>query len=157
MKIRIVREDDFGDFVFEIRDKFEEDFKMLEKYAEQEKEKLLAKMDNDEDGPLDIKEVIGNTLNLKTDFHNHREECFETCSDAQIHSVCDLLKYSEEESVKIRNYNPAKYDLMQKLLDPYNKSLGKIADSDVSIHEKRKTLQKTRVGESVINIITEVI
>ena len=96
-------------------------------------------------------------MNLKIDLHNHGEECFESCSDAQIHSVADLLKYGDEEQVNIRNYNPTKYDLMLKLLDPYNKSVRKIVDSDVTLHEKRKTMQKTYVGESVVNFITDVI
>ena len=46
---------------------------------------------------------------------------------------------------------------MLKLLDPYTKSVRKIADSDVTLHEKRKTMQKTYVGESVVNFITDVI
>ena len=42
-------------------------------------------------------------------------------------------------------------------MNPYIKSEEKIGDSEISIHEKRKTLQKTQVGETVINLITEVI
>ena len=62
-----------------------------------------------------------------------------------------------DDTNKIRNYNPHKYDLIRKLMNPYIKSVGKIGDSEISIHEKRKTLQKTQVGETVINLITEVI
>ena len=96
-------------------------------------------------------------FNITKDFHNHGEECFETCSNAQVYSVGDLLKYCDEDLVNIRNYNPDKYDLMLKLLDPYTKSVQKIADSDVTLHEKRKTMQKTYVGESMFNFITDVI
>ena len=35
--------------------------------------------------------------------------------------------------------------------------LEKIANSNISIHEKKKTLQKTHVGETMINLITNVI
>ena len=149
--------DDLWDFVFEFRDMLEEDSKLLDNYVAVEKEKVLAKKDIDEDVPIDLNEIIMGALNLKKDLHNHGEECFESCSDAQIHSVADLLKYGDEEQVNIRNYNPTKYDLMLKLLDPYNKSVRKIADSDVTLHEKRKTMQKTYVGESVVNFITDVI
>ena len=62
-----------------------------------------------------------------------------------------------DDTNKIRNYNPHKYDLIRKLMNPYIKSVEKIGDSEISIHEKRKTLQKTQVGETVINLITEVI
>ena len=101
----------------------EEDSKLLDKYVAVEKEKVLAKKDIDEDVPIDLNEIIMGALNLKKDLHNHGEECFESCSDAQIHSVADLLKYGDEEQVNIRNYNPTKYDLMLKLLDPYTKSV----------------------------------
>ena len=58
---------------------------------------------------------------------------------------------------KIRNYNPHKYDLIWKLKELYNKSLVKIVDMDVSFHDKRKTLQKTNVAESVFKIKNDVI
>ena len=58
---------------------------------------------------------------------------------------------------KIRNFNPHKYDLIRDLMEPYIKSVEKIGNSDITIHEKRKTLQKTHVGETVINLITNVI
>ena len=149
--------DDFWDFVLEFRDMLEEDSKLLDNYVAVEKEKVLAKKDIDEDVPIDLNEIIMGALNLKKDLHNHGEECFESCSDTQIHSVADLLKYGDEDQVNIRNYNPTKYDLMLKLLDPYNKSVRKIADSDVTLHEKRKTMQKTNVGESVFKIINDLI
>merc|ERR1712030_129979 len=66
-------------------------------------------------------------------------------------------KLDSDGTNKIRNYNPHKYDLIRKLMNPYIKLVEKIGDSEISIHEKRKTLQKTQVGETVINLITEVI
>ena len=138
--------DDFWDFVLEFRDMPEEYSKLLDNYVVVEKEKVLAKKDIYEDGPIDLNEIIMCALNLKKDLHNHGEECFESCSDAQIHSVADLLKYGDEEQVNIRNYNPTKYDLMLKLLDPYTKSVRKMADSNVTLHEKRKTMQKNICG-----------
>ena len=70
-----------------------------------------------------------------------------------------MIGYSNdpETAVKIRNYNPDKYDLIRDLMEPYIKSVEKIGDPEVTVHEKRKTLQKTHVGETVINLITNVI
>ena len=154
------KDDDFWDFVFEFRDKLEEDMKLLNNYVAVEKTKLILSKNIDEEEPMmDLKEIINNGINLMTDYHKHGEECFENCSNAQIHSVGGLIGYSNdpETLVKIRNYNPHKYDLIRKLTESNNKSLRKIGDPEVTVHEKRKTLQKTNVGESVFKIIKDLI
>ena len=128
------KNEDFWDFVFEFRDKLEEDMKLLNNYVAVEKTKLILSKNIDEEEPMmDLKEIINNGINLMTDYHKHGEECFETCSNAQIHSVGGLIGYSNdpETLVKIRNYNPHKYDLIRKLTEPNNKSLGKIGDPEV--------------------------
>ena len=125
-----------------------------------EKTKLIIKKNIDDEEPMmDLKEIINNGINLMTDYQKHGEECFETCSNAQIHSAGGLIGYSNdpETAVKIRNYNPHKYDLIRKLTESNNKSLRKIGDPEVTVHEKRKTLQKTNVGESVFKIIKDLI
>ena len=127
-----------------------------------EKSKLIINknIDDEDDIPMmDLKEIINNGLNLIKDFHKHGEECFETCSNAQIHSAGGLIGYfnDPETLVIIRNYNPHKYDLIRKLTEPNNKSLGRIGDPEFTVHEKRKTLQKTNVGESVFKIINDLI
>ena len=108
--------------------------------------KLIIKKNNDddEDIPMDINEIIKNALDLMKDFDKYGEECFKTCSNAQIHSVGGLIGYSNDPETidKIRNYNSYKYDSIRKLTEPYNKSLRKIGNPDVTLHEKRKTLQK---------------
>ena len=38
-------------------------------------------------------------------------------------------------------------------MNPYIKSVEKIGDSEITIHEKRKILQKTQAGETVLNLI----
>merc|ERR1712055_275413 len=153
-------DDDFWDFVFEFRDKVEEDLKLLNNYVAVEKEIILSKKDIDDEEPMmGLKEIINNGINLMTDYQKHGEECFETCSNAQIHSVGGMIESfnDPETTVKIRNFNPHKYDLIRDLMEPYIKSVEKIGNSDISIHEKRKTSQKTHVGETVINLITNVI
>ena len=151
--------EDFWDFVFEFRDMLEENTKLLNNYVAVEKTKLLFEKKGDEDIPMDINEIIKNALDLKKDCNKHGEECFETCSNAQIHSVGGLIEcFNDPETLdKIRKYNPDKYDLIRKLTEPSNKSLGKIGDPEVTEHEKRKTLQKTNVAESVFKIIIDLI
>ena len=149
--------DDFWDFVFEFRDKLDEDMKLLENYVAVEKEKVLAKKNMDVH--LDLKEIIKNALDLKKDFHKQGEECFESCSNSHIHSVAGLTEYFNDPEIdgKIRDFNPDKYDLIRKLTEPYNTSMGKIGDTNVTLHEKRKLMQKTNVGKSVIRIIDDLI
>ena len=133
----------------------DEDKKLLENYVAVEKEKVLAKKISDEEVSMDFIEIIKNAMNLKKDFHKQGEECFESCSNNHIHSVAGLTGYFNDPDIggKIRNINPDKYDLIRKLTERYNKSLGKIGNPDVTLHEKRKTLQKSNVGESVFIII----
>ena len=82
------------DFVFEFRDMLEEDIKLLDNYIAVEKTKLLIKKNiDDEDVPMDINEIIKSALDLMKDLHKHGEECFKTCTNAQIHSVGGLIGY----------------------------------------------------------------
>ena len=106
-----------------------------------------------------MNDIVENVINVKKNLYEHGEEYFETCSHAQIHSISEFVKsfLDSDARNKIRNFNPHKYDLIRDLMDPYIKSVEKIGNSDISIHEKRKTLQKTHVGETVINLITNVI
>ena len=146
--------------MFEFRDIVEEDSKMLDNYVVVEKEKVLPRKDFEEDvKTIKLNEIVENTIDVNNEFHKHGEECFETCFHTQIHSISEFVRsfFDSDDTNKIRNYNPHKYDLIKKLMNPYIKSVEKIGDSEISIHEKRKTLQKTQVGETVINLITEVI
>ena len=62
------------------------------------------------------------------------------------------------ENVQIlKRRNPRKLELVKKLLLPYHESIKKIGDPRVSIHEKRKTLQKAQVGAGVIKSIKKLV
>ena len=73
--------------------------------------------------------------------------------------VVGLTGYFNDPDIagKIRNFNPDKYDLVKKITEPYTKSLRKIGDTDVSLHEKRKLMQKTHVAKAVFKIIDDLI
>ena len=151
--------EDYWDFVFEFRDMLDEDMKLLENYVAVEKEKVLAEKIPDEEVSIDLIEIIKNAMNLKKDFHKHGEECFESCSNNHIHSVAGLTGYFNDPDIagKIMNFNPDRFDDVRKLTEPYIKSMGKISNPDVSLHEKRKLMQKTYVAKSVFTIIDELI
>ena len=108
---------------------------------------------------IDLIEIIKNVMNLKKYFHKQGEECFESCSNIHIHSVAGLTGYFNDPDIagKIRDFNPDKYDLIKRMTERYTKSLGKIGDTDVTLHEKRKLMQKTRVAKSVFTIIDDLV
>ena len=51
---------------------------------------------------------------------------------------------------KMKKINPSKYRFLKHMLKPHQKSLEKLVNPEVSIHEKRKTLQKPQVGEGIL-------
>merc|ERR1712002_1046148 len=70
--------DDFWDFVYELRDKVEEDSKMLNNYVEVEKEIILSKKDIEEDVPTaELNDIVEKVIIVKNEFSKHDEECYE--------------------------------------------------------------------------------
>ena len=53
---------------------------------------------------------------------------------------------------KMKKINPSKYRFLKKMLSPHKNSLEKLVDANVSIHEKRKTLQKSQVGDGILQL-----
>ena len=58
---------------------------------------------------------------------------------------------------KMKKINPSKYRFLKKMLRPHMKSLEKLVKPGVSIHEKRKTLQKPQVGEGILQTATHLV
>ena len=52
--------------------------------------------------------------------------------------------------------NPSKMKRTQKLIRPHKKDVRKIANFDVSIHEKRKVLQKTKPGKALTSTLENI-
>ena len=61
------------------------------------------------------------------------------------HSLMDAT--SLQKMIKLY---PSKYRFLKYMLSPHKKSFEKLVNSNVSIHEKRKTLQKHQVGENLM-------
>ena len=55
---------------------------------------------------------------------------------------------------KMKKLNPSKYRFLKKMLRPHMKSIEKLVNPKVSIHEKRKTLQKPQVGDGILQTAT---
>merc|ERR1712215_469912 len=84
--------DDFWDFVFEFRDKVEEESKMLNYYIEIEKEIILSKKDIEEDvPPEELHDIVENVIDVKKNLYEHGEECVVSFSHAQIHSISEFV------------------------------------------------------------------
>ena len=58
---------------------------------------------------------------------------------------------------KMKKINPSKYKFLKNMLNPHMKSLEKLVNPNVSIHEKRKTLQKPQVGEGILHTAANLI
>ena len=92
-------------------------------------------------------------LNPKKHWRNEKEEdCFKQCSKRKIQSTCNMAhNWMDATSLqKMKKINPSKYHFLKKMLRPHMKSLKNLVNPDVSIHEKRKTLQKAQVGEGIL-------
>ena len=57
----------------------------------------------------------------------------------------------------IKNTNPSKIKRMQDLNHPHKKDVRKIANLNVSMHEKRKILQKAKLGKALTATIENII
>ena len=58
---------------------------------------------------------------------------------------------------KLKQFNPTEYRSSQKKLGSYKKLISKLGNPKVTIHEKRKTLQKAEVGEGLLDIVETLI
>ena len=52
----------------------------------------------------------------------------------------------------LKQFNAREYRSSQKKLGHHSKYISKLANPKVTIHEKRKTLQKAQVGEGLLNM-----
>ena len=90
----------------------------------------------------DKKELLGKYITLKPkeilDYRNIDED-----PDSDLNeSVCGLVE-SLIDPEQLRKYNPIKFKYVIKLLKPFRHSVRKLADPEVTIYEKRKTLKKS--------------
>jgi hypothetical protein len=99
-----------------------------------------------------VDDVIEDLGDLIEEWNERDGKCFKTCSKRKIHSLSNVANtlVDSELLMKMKKINTPKYKFLRKMLKPHVKSVEKLADSNVSIHEKRKTLQKSQVGEGIL-------
>ena len=127
---------------------------MEEYLAHNEKNcKLEGRSDQDEtDNPKNAQEVVEDIEEVFSMWNEKEEDCFKQCSKRKIQSVCTVThNWMDATSLnKIKKFNSSKYRFLKNMLSPHKNSLEKLADVNVSIHEKRKTLQKAQVEDGIL-------
>ena len=163
VKFDAIQEDEsnkepFFNFVFEAEHFLDAKSKAtLEEYLARDKKnrKLDDGCDQDEtDNPENVQEVVGDIEEVFSMWNEKEEDCFKQCSKRKIQSVCNVAyNWMDATSLnKMKKFNPSKYRFLKKMLSPHKNSLEKLVDSNVSIHEKRKTLQKAQVGDGILQM-----
>jgi hypothetical protein len=168
VKFDAIQEDEsnkepFFNFVFEAEHFLDVKSKeTLEEYLARDKKNLKLEdgCDQDEtDNPKNGKEVVEDIEEVFDKWNEKDEECFKQCSKRKIQSVCNVAyNWMDAASLnKMKKLNPSKYRFLKKMLKPHQKSLEKLVDANVSIHEKRKTLQKPQVGDGILQTATHLV
>ena len=148
----------FFNFVFEAEHFLDAKSKeTLEEYLARDKKnrKLDDGCDQDEtDNPKNAQEVVEDIEEVISMWNEKEEDCFKQCSKRKIQSVCNMAhNWMDATSLnKMKKFNPSKYRFLKKMLSPHKNSLEKLVDANVSIHEKRKTLQKAQVGDGILQL-----
>ena len=146
----------FFNFVFEAEHFLDNKSKeTLEEYLARDKKnrKIDDGCDQDEtDSPKNTKEVVEDIEEVISMWNEKEEDCFKQCSKRKIQSVCNVAyNWMDAASLKkMKKLNPSKYRFLKNMLAPHKKSLKKLIDANVSIHEKRKMLQKAQVGDGIL-------
>ena len=153
----------FFDFVFEAENFMNAKSKAkLEKYLIRDKKnlKLADGCDQDEtDIPNNVPEMMKDINDVISMWNKKEEECFKQCSKRKILSMCNIANsWMDATSLKkMKEFNPSKYRFLKNMLSPHKKSLEKLISANVSIHEKRKTLQKPQVGEGLLHTASNIV
>ena len=147
----------FFDFVMEAETFLDnKSKKIIEKYVTREKRNTVladGREQDETDMPEDIDDVIEDIEHV-VDLWNEREErCFEKCSKRKIMSLSNIANclMDTKSLEKMRKINPSKFHFLQKMLRPHKKAFEKLVNSKICVHEKRKVLQKSQVGEDILD------
>ena len=160
------------DFVFELRDVIEDDEKeTLENIIGKKKKEFLESKENENDDSDDeevelntksdiIQKEVRNVEEVCNNFKEKGSEYFKDCSKSKLQSVCEMSEAMDDKVVRnsLKRKYPNKYAHLNKTIRKLSKdSVRKLTDSQVTIHNKRKTLQKSQVGEGVLTILKNLV
>jgi hypothetical protein len=147
----------FFDFVMEAETFLDnKSKKIIEKYVTREKrDTVLAdgREQDETDMPEDVDDVIEDIEHVINLWNEREERCFNKCSKRKIMSVSNIADaLTDAKSLHIiKKMNPSKFNLIQNMIRPHKKSFEKLINSKVSVHEKRKVLQKSQVGGDILD------
>ena len=147
----------FFDFVMEAETFLDnKSKKIIEKYVTREKrDTVLAdgREQDETDMPEDVDDVIEDIEHVINLWNEREERCFNKCSKRKIMSVSNIADaLTDAKSLHIiKKINPSKFNLIQNMIRPHKKSFEKLINSKVSVHEKRKVLQKSQVGGGILD------
>ena len=157
------------DFVFELRDVIEDDEKeTLENIIGEKKKEFLESKENENNDDSDDEEVELNTKSdiFQKDVKNVEEACdkfkengseyFKDCSKSKIQSVCEMCKMmGDDEAYNVLKLKyPIKYAHVNETINKLGiDTVRKLIDPQVTMHKKRQSLQKSQVGQGILNIL----
>ena len=107
-----------------------------------------------------IQRDIRNVEEVCDKFKEEGGEYFKDCSKSKLQSVCEMSEAMDDKVVRnsLKRKYPNKYAHLNKTIRKLSKdSVRKLTDSQVTIHNKRKTLQKSQVGEGILTILKNLV
>ena len=151
----------FFDFIFEAEEFISSDFhnKRLH-YEKIFRDDITEAIEKDESNkPEDVDEMIEDVEHLCNEFDKDGNVCFKYCSKRKINSISDMADalLDKKVGVDLKKMNPTKFNYIKELLKPYRKSIRKLRDPTVDIHEKRKVLQNPDLGEGLLESVESVV
>ena len=147
----------FFDFVLEAETFMDnKSKKIMEKYVTREKKDNVladAREQDETDMPEDMDDVIEDIEHVIDLWNERKEECFNKCSKRKVMSLSNIANclMDTKSLEKMKKINPSKFHFLQKMLRPHKKALEKLVNSKICVHEKRKVLQKSQVGEDLLD------
>ena len=151
----------FFDFIFEAEEFMNSDsHKKRQHYEKIFRDDITEAIEKDESNkPEDVDEMIEDVEHLRNKFDKDGNICFKYCSKRKINSISDMadVLLDNEFGDDLKKSNPSKFNYIKELLTPYRKSIRKLRDPTVDIHEKRKVLQNPDLGEGLLESVESVV
>ena len=123
-------------------------------------ERMNIEDDSDSDVEIDrdtiVPKEIRNVKDVVEDLKEKGSECFKNCSKPKIKSICSMCEamMDPEGEEVLKKLNPETFEDIKVELNPIEELVRKLGNSQVMIHEIRKTLQKTKVGEVILTALS---
>ena len=151
----------FFDFIFEAEEFMTPDsHKKRLHYEKIFRDGITETIEKDESNKAEnVDEMIEDVEHLHNEFDEDGNICFKYCSKRKINSISDMVDalLDNELGDDLKKSNPRKFKYIKELLKPYRRSIRKLRDPAVDIHEKRKVLQKPMVGEGLLDSVESVV